>query len=303
MDVSIVIVNYNTRVLLKQCIESVLAKTEKLEFEIIVVDNGSKDNSVQMLREDLPDVILFETGENLGYGRAANLGAKYAKGNYLFLLNSDTILINNAIKILSDFLDNHPNAAMCGGNLYDELMQPVFSYSRLFPSILYEISALSRGLIERILYGKNTTFNYTGQPLSVAFIPGAIMIRKEVFNSIKGFDPDFFLYHEDVEIAHRVKKMRYTIYNVPDAEIIHLSGASSTNHEKKLKILEQSKKLAFKKTQCSFVYWIIHFMYFFKILFFWLCFSMLPRKYNKKKERERILLKVWINGQSLYRIS
>jgi GT2 family glycosyltransferase len=97
MDVSITIVNYNTKDLLKQCIESVFEKTQDVEFEIIVVDNASSDGSQQMVKELFPKVTLIESPENLGFGRANNLGNKVAKGKYLFILNSDTILIENSI--------------------------------------------------------------------------------------------------------------------------------------------------------------------------------------------------------------
>ena len=120
MDVSIIIVNYNTQELTLQCLRSVYEKTAGISFEVIVVDNASSDDSVKQVRIEFPQVILIESPENLGFGRANNLGFENSTGDYIFLLNSDTLLINNAIEILWRFLNQNFDIAIVGGQLFEE---------------------------------------------------------------------------------------------------------------------------------------------------------------------------------------
>ena len=119
MEISIIIVNYNTCDLTLQCLQSVYEKTVDVGFEVIVVDNASSDNSVEMIKKMFPQVKIIESVENLGFGKANNLGVKYANGDYLFLLNSDTILISNVIFEFYRFMQKSPQIAACGGNLID----------------------------------------------------------------------------------------------------------------------------------------------------------------------------------------
>lgn len=135
IKVSVILVSYNTRELTINAIRSVYEKTQNVTFEIILVDNDSHDNTVERVEEIFPSVICIKNKENYGFGYANNIGAKIAKGEYIFLLNTDTILINNAIKILADYLDVHSvdnNVVAVCGNLYDENHNPATSYSRLF---------------------------------------------------------------------------------------------------------------------------------------------------------------------------
>jgi GT2 family glycosyltransferase len=253
MDVSIIIVNTNTKVLLKQTLESLFEKTKNISYEVIVADNSSHDGSQQMVREEFPNVTLVEC-ENKGFGHANNVGAKYAKGKYLFLLNPDTIVLNNAVKILADFLDNNPKVGICGGNLFDENRQPNSSYGRL-PSILSELDSFLFGILAKILYGKNAMFNCTRQPRSVGYITGAdLMIRHELFLRLSGFDPDFFVYYEETELTFRVKKAGYAAYSVPQAEIIHLEGQTfSGNSIKRMRLMYRGRRVYYKKTSSAIV--------------------------------------------------
>ena len=126
--VSIIIVNYNTAELLNDCIDSVQSKTVNVDYEIIVVDNNSEKGSLDHLIEKYPTVNFIFSEENLGFGRANNLGATKARGKYLFLLNPDTLLVNNAIAILYDFMEVNPESGVCGGNLYKADNSPAISY-------------------------------------------------------------------------------------------------------------------------------------------------------------------------------
>lgn len=221
------------------------------------MDNASHDGSAQMVREEFPNIMLIESLENLGFGRANNLGAKHAKGTYLLLLNPDTILLNNAVKILFDFIDSHPKVGICGGNLFDAAKKPALSYQMFLPSVAGELDDFLR--ISTIIYGKNSYFNHTKKPLIVkGYITGAdLMIKTSLFNQLNGFDTDFFVYYEETELTFRVKKAGYAVYSVPQAEIIHLEGQTfSGDRERKTRMFLESRKKYYQKTHCRFVSWI-----------------------------------------------
>jgi len=250
MDVSIIIVNYNTPTFTKSAIESVFEKTEGVAYELILVDNNSPDGSGQHLKDFFSEKIVYiQSDENIGFGRANNLGIEHAKGRNIFLLNPDTILLNNAVKILSDHIDNNPLAGVCGGNLYDENGFPTHSFSRSLPSVFFELNLLLRGLLFKIRYRKNTQFNYSGRVLKVAHITGAdMMLRASIFHIIGGFDPDFFMYFEETELTHRIKKAGYQVYSVPKAKIIHYESKTSSNEIAKLEKVLTGRRIYYQKT-------------------------------------------------------
>ena len=203
MDVSIVIVNFNTCFLLPKCLSSIYENTPLLKFEIIIVDNNSTDGSQEYIKNHFPQIKLIEKKENLGFGKANNAGAEIANGKYILLLNTDTILINNAIEILFEFMENNEGMGACGGNLYHADGQPNYSYSRVYPTLTSII--FYRARITKFIPVLKESFNTYDVPRKVAFIIGAdCFIRKSVFDKIKGFDPAFFMYVEDAEIAFQI---------------------------------------------------------------------------------------------------
>lgn len=227
MDVSIIIVNYKTVPLILNCIESVYARTEGICYEIIVVDNNSQDGFAEKIQSRFPKVICLPLSENIGFGRANNEGIKIAKGRNIFFLNPDTLLLNNAIKILSDYLDTHPKTGACGGNLYDEDIKPTHSYCMMLPGIRWELNGLFHGLIDKVQYGKNAQFNHTGKPRKVGYITGAdLMIPRCVLEKVGVFSPEFFMYYEETELSFRIRQKGYGILSIPGAEIQHLEGKS-----------------------------------------------------------------------------
>jgi len=234
MDVSVIIVNYNTLTLTKQCIDSVFLNTRDVSFEIILVDNASSDGSQEFFICD-NRIKYIKNKKNLGFGKANNLGLKHAKGRNIFFLNSDTYLVNDAISILSKFLDNNDTVGACGGNLYNEKMQPNVSFKRFYPCIWTELDILLGRIPSKILGIKNTNFNYYDIPIEVAYISGAdLMIRKVVLDKYGAFNPSFFMYYEETELCYRIKKNGgYKIMNVPNAKIVHMNGKSSINNSKK----------------------------------------------------------------------
>lgn len=226
MDVSIIIINYNTSLLLKNCLQSIFKYSTLFEFEIIVVDNASIDDSCQMIKFEFPTVKLIESKTNLGFGRANNLGATYANGKYLFLLNSDTLLIDNSIKVLFDFMNENVdlNVGACCGNLYKEDLSPNYSYSLNLPTLSNIFKYRAH------LTSNDENFNTSNKNKDIANVIGAdLFIRKELFDKLDGFDPVFFMYVEDSELSYRIKKNNNRIVSVPTAKFIHLQGKSSTS--------------------------------------------------------------------------
>jgi len=227
MDVSIIIVNYNCSQLVNNCIASVFKLTEGVEYEVIVVDNNSENLSESIAEASDQRVKLIQLPENVGFGRANNEGFRIARGRNLFCLNPDTILLNNAVKILSDYLDVHPDCGACGGNLYDAEMHPALSFRRMLPGIAWELNELSHLMIDKVCHGKNRRFNFTGRPLNVGYITGAdLMMPSEVVKQAGGFSPEFFMYYEETDLCCRIRRTGKRIVSVPGAEIQHLEGGS-----------------------------------------------------------------------------
>lgn len=239
MDVSIIIVNYHSADMVIDCINSVWEKTKSASVEIIVVDNASGDGSADTLRRAFGDrITLIESPENLGFGRANNLGAKQAAGEYLFLLNPDTILVNDAIDVLKGYLDDHPACGVAGGNLFFPDLSPAPSFCRRFDDLQLEKqraswTALVGGKIrEKLLRGGKAKplaeFNHTDTPEKVAYIFGAdMMLKRSLYEAVGGFDPDFFMYGEEQELTWRITARGYEVVCVSQARIIHLEGATS----------------------------------------------------------------------------
>lgn len=251
MDVSVIIVNYNTLELTKNTIESVFEKTEGLNYEIILVDNASTDGSVEFFEKNYSNKIIFiKNNENLGFGRANNKGVEKAKGKYVFLLNSDTLLINNAIKILFDFMEKNSNVGICGGNLFDKNLLPTHSFRLHLTSLKTEMGNFFN-IIEKIkvkYFKRRKDFNYTSKKIEVGYILGAdILISKKNFEKVNGFSKDIFMYYEDVELAYKIKKNGHKIYNVPEAKIIHLEGQSFVFKEERYRRQIQGKYIYFVK--------------------------------------------------------
>lgn len=239
MDVSIIIVNYHSAGMVIDCIHSIREKTENLTYEIIVVDNASGDGSLDALSQAFGDEItLIAAPENLGFGKANNLGAAQAAGKYLFLLNPDTILINNAVKVLFDYQEANPGVGVAGGNLYAPDMSPAPSFCRRFDDLDGEQKRASwRHLISNKVHDKLSSrsgkaqpiseFNHTDSPQKVAYIFGAdMMLPKVIFDKVGGFDPDFFMYGEEEELTWRISQLGLDVMCVPQAKIIHLEGAT-----------------------------------------------------------------------------
>jgi hypothetical protein len=250
MNVSVIIVNYNTLDLTLQCLRSIYEKTNGLSFEVIVVDNASSDDSVKQIRWEFPQVILIESPENLGFGRANNLGYEHSTGDFIFLLNSDTILMNNAIEILWRFLNEHTEVAIVGGQLFEkDGLKHTHSYSFMFPSLSMELDILLRGCITRRIERKKQRIISIDGFVTVAYITGAdMMLRRSDIQQLGFFNPSFFLYFEETELAYRYHRNGRISVFLPAAHIIHLGGGSFSLVKDRSKFYLEGRRNYYKIT-------------------------------------------------------
>lgn len=273
VDISIIIVSYNTKEILKRCIDSIYKFTEGVTFEVIVVDNSSIDGSQTMIREEFPEVYLIESEFNVGFGKANNLGSKVASGNYLFFLNSDCILIENAIFKFFNFYEKNKSElkiGCLGGSLLNNNLCVDCSYQR-FPTV-------TKTIVDRILYlsGKivkkshrnsekiRSQINYDGvfKDIEVDFLLGAdLFFHRSVFEDLQGFDEQFFLYFEETDLQKRILKKGLLRLFLFDVKIIHIGGGTTKRSNASNIIFLESQYKYFKKHEPLIKYYIFRIVY------------------------------------------
>lgn len=229
--VAVAVVNYNTRDQLDVCLASIMAETPA---EVIVVDNGSTDGSVEMLRTRYPSVTLLTNRTNPGYGAAANQAVATCAVEYVLLLNSDTRLQAGGLQALSDYLDQHSQAAIVAPRLLnqDGTLQPsCFHFPTPLHALLRESSV--RRLIGRVsrLRERYLPTWLHSHPRVVPWVLGAaLIIRRDVFEVVGGFDPSFFMYFEEVDLCYRLQAAGWQVHFAPVANVVHVGAASTAQH-------------------------------------------------------------------------
>lgn len=231
LELSIVIISFNTRELLRQCLQSVSEEATGIPHEILVVDNASGDGSAEMVAEEFPNIRLFCSDVNLGFGNANNVALKHAQGRYFVLLNSDAFLAKGALAGAIRHMDAHPDCAVGGGLLVgdDGAHQPS---ARTFHSVLNDaivFSGLAAKFPKSKMFGRfDRTWADPLIPAQVDWVPGAFsIVRPEALRRVGLFDPDFFLYYEEVDLCLRLKRAGYRVWYWPDIVITHIGGESS----------------------------------------------------------------------------
>lgn len=231
LDLSISIVSYNTKDLLCACLSSLRKLRDEVTFETIVVDNNSSDGSVDMVRDEFPEVLLIELNENLGYGRANNRGLEKAGGRYFFILNSDTEVQAGALRTLVDFLDENPEAGAVTAQLIlpDNSIQPSCATDPNLLKVFWEQTYLDKLFPNNKVTGgySITHWDYNSVREVEQVAGAAVMIRREAWEQVKGFDPAFFMYFEDTDLCIRLRKAGWSIWFTPNAKVHHKVGASS----------------------------------------------------------------------------
>src|SRR3990167_11137397 len=231
MDLSVIIVNWNTKKLLEDCLRSIFKFTKDVSFEVIVVDNGSSDGSQSMVKKKFPQVKLIPNNDNLGFAKANNQGIKIARGKYIFLLNSDAYLIENSFKKLLDDARSLGEKLGAMGPLLlneDRSIQQSVGFFPDLPQILWWmtfIDDLPGGIFLKPYHVDHDSF-YKNQH-EVDWITGAaFLIPKKVVGKIGMLDEKIFMYGEDFEWCFRIKKAGFKVYFSPSAKIVHIGGGS-----------------------------------------------------------------------------
>jgi len=248
-DLSIVIVNWNTKDLLIQCLKSLKWTLQRLEMEVFVVDNGSTDGSKEAVRAEFPEVVLIDNPLNLGFAKANNQAMRLLKGKYALLLNPDTQVKEGAIETLKAFMDHHPEAGVVGPQLLNGEGSKQNSIAN-FPSLATELlnKSFLRWLFPGRFPGKERTYS---DPIEVDSVIGAcMMVRRETMEQVGLLDEGYFLFLEETDWCFRMKKAGWKVFHYPRAELYHFQGKSAEQDKKRARVeYYRSRYLFFKKNR------------------------------------------------------
>jgi len=225
VDISFIIVNWNTRDVLMDCIDSIYKTVMDIDWEIYVVDNNSTDGSQAAVKQKFPNIKLIENETNTGFAHANNQALSIMHGRFAVLLNSDAVLKEDSIKKLLAFMTGNPSAAIAGVQLLNDDGSRQNSIDN-FPSTETEI--FNKSILRLFFPGKYPSKNISYKdPIEVDSVIGACMIvRRESMDEVGLFDEDYFIFLEETDWCFRMNKKGWKVYHVPDAEVFHLSGHS-----------------------------------------------------------------------------
>ena len=250
VDISVIIVNYNVKEFLEQAIRSVYRSAGALEIELFVVDNNSVDGSVEMVHARFPEVHLIANEENTGFSTANNQAIQLAKGRHLFILNPDTIVQEDTLTTLVEFLDAHPKAGAVGCKILnpDGTFAPESRRSFPTPAVaFYRMTGLSRLFPKSRTFGRyNLSYLSPDEAAEVDALSGSCMVvRAKAVEQAGMFDEDFFMYGEDLDWCYRIQQAGWTIHYTPDTQIIHYKGESTKKGELRYVLLFYGAMLRF----------------------------------------------------------
>ncbi|KYH30673.1 N-acetylglucosaminyl-diphospho-decaprenol L-rhamnosyltransferase [Clostridium tepidiprofundi DSM 19306] len=233
MDLSVIIVNYNTKDLLKQTIDSVIKTTKNIKYEIIVSDNNSHDGSIEMMKEVFPQIKLIENNDNLGFSKGNNVAIRESKGRYVLLLNSDTVVLDNCLEQCVNYMDKHKYTGVLGCKVVLKNGELDHACRRGFPTpqaSLYYMLKLNKFWPNNEKYTQYTLSHLNEDEINeVDSVMGAfMMVRREAIEKVGLLDETFFMYGEDIDWCYRIKEAGYKVVYYPKANIIHYKGASSS---------------------------------------------------------------------------
>ncbi len=233
MDLSVIIVNWNSAQFATKCIASIYAMTDNLDFEIVVVDNASSDDSIGVLRQAFPTIKLICNRENIGFARANNLGFEHSSGRNLLFLNPDTELVGPAINAMVECLESSPAIGVVGCKLLNSDWTVQTSCIQPIPTVLNQVADiewLKLRCPQLKLWGMAPLFANKGgsTPAEVEAISGAcLMVKREAFGKTEFFDADYFMYMEDLDLCYKVRRAGWKVCYVGHATVIHHGGQST----------------------------------------------------------------------------
>jgi len=281
-DVSIIIVNWNTRDILQGCLISIFKQTQGINFEVIVIDNASADSSAEMVKIEFPQVTLFENSENRGFAAANNQGMRIANGRYVLLLNPDTIILDGAIQKTVAFADKDPDIGVLGCQVWlndHEIQKTCFAFPTLWGALV-QATGLLRMFSHSRIFGRA----YYGwwdrkSEMDVDVVSGMFMlVRQEAIQEVGLMDEDYFVYAEETDWCFRFHKAGWRCVFSPIAKIIHLDGGSKSTALIKNKMFVQMQKsmLIFHLKQQGRWAWIARKgLYIFSMFFRYIIYSMM----------------------------
>ena len=232
MDLSIIIVNYNVKEFLQNLLHSIEKASSNISHEIIIVDNSSDDGSVELIREKFPSVKLIANTENLGFGKANNQALKIAVGKYLLIINPDAIVSENTFDKMIRFFEDNPEAGLAGCKILNPDGTLQLACRRSFPgpwTSFCKVTGLSNLFPKSKLFARyNLTYLDEDQTYEVDAISGSfMMMRKETYDKVGGFDEEFFMYGEDLDLCYRIQQAGFKVFYVHTTQIIHYKGEST----------------------------------------------------------------------------
>lgn len=273
MDISIIIVNWNTKDLLRNCLNSIYQTVQNITLEIIVVDNASHDGSVVMLREEFPQVTIIENTTNRGFGAANNQAFGIMKGRYALLLNTDTVLKEHAVYELFSFMEAHPDASMACGQLLNadgSKQNSIASFPTLW-TLLFNTPLLEYLFPKRY---PSKRYNYE-EPIEVdSGIGACLLVRKQAIDEVGMFDERYFFFFEETDWALQMKTAGWKIYHVPSALIYHLQGQSIGRDTRSRIEFYRSRYQFFKKWKNRNYYLFVSSVIFVRTIINWLLTSL-----------------------------
>ncbi len=232
LDLSIIIVNYNVKEFLQNLIHSIAKAAVNIKYEIIIIDNASDDGSAEFIKDKYPNVKLIVNNKNLGFSKANNLGLKIAQGKYFLILNPDTLLREDTLQKMIEFYQSTPDAGLAGCKILNPDGSLQLACRRSFPgpwTSFCKVTGLSTIFPKSKIFARyNLTYLDENQTCEVDAISGSfMMMKREVYEKIGGFDEEFFMYGEDLDLCYRIQKAGYKVYYVHDTQIIHYKGEST----------------------------------------------------------------------------
>ncbi len=252
MKLSVIILNYNVRYFLELCLHSVQKATQTIDSEILVIDNASSDKSIEAIKNKFPDVIFIQNTENVGFPKGNNIGVAQAKGDYICILNPDTVVAEDTFEKLLPFAENEPTFGALGCHLVDGSGNFLPESKRGIPTpwvALTKIFSLYK------IFPKSTYFNqYYAQHIfefqtgKVAILVGAFMLMKRnLYVDLQGFDENCFMYADDIDLSYRILKTGNQNFYVPSTSVIHFKGESTVKDKQYLSRFSEAMQYFYAK--------------------------------------------------------
>ena len=292
VDMSIVLVCWNNKTYLDPCLKSLYEGGLKSSFDVVVVDNGSKDGSQQMLAEKYSEVKIIQNEGNVGLGKASNQGIEATNGRHVLLLNNDTLVSGHALDMLVEFLDAHPEAGAVGGKLLNSDGSFQSGYAP-FSTLLEEFLIVTH--IGEMLWAGYPSHGDSNEIKSTGWLSSAcLLVRRSALDQVGLLDESYFIYGDEADLQFRLNKAGWKVFYLPDSTIIHFGGRSM-DRWKRRKMVYRGKMLFYKKNYgfvSKFFLRILFFVMSFLKLLVWCVGFIVPSRNEQAKKELRSNLDV-----------